>query len=93
MDMRVEATTMSMSIKGIYSRKPRVNACFSSLVTKAGIITISGSSTASSSVAGRGSPAIPQYSSRLCGSVQLLINRLNGACARWKNSCWVISSA
>ena len=40
MDIRVEATIMSISTKGIYSRKPMINARFSSLVTKAGMTTV-----------------------------------------------------
>ena len=87
--IRVDDTITSMSIKGIYTRKPIQKAAFSSEATKAGTITVMGRFTdwsSSSSVAGGVSPAILQNSSRLAGAVLRSMNSFSGTWARLKNS-------
>ena len=42
MDIRVDATTISIMINGMYIQKPIINACLSSLIIKEGITTVIG---------------------------------------------------
>ena len=50
MDIRVEATTISMTMNGMYIKNPMINARRSSLITKAGTRTRVGMSSTDSTL-------------------------------------------
>ena len=95
MDISVQETTMSISIKGIYSSSPMVKARWSSVVINEGMIIRMGSSiaVASSMVSGVSTCARSQNIRMVFSRVLRIMKSFSGTEARSRNSSWLISSA
>ena len=95
MDISVQETTMSISIKGIYSSSPMVKAHWSSVVINEGMMIRMGSSmaVAVSMVSGVSTWARSQNIRMVFSRVLRIMKSFSGTEASSRNSCWLISSA